>query len=193
MIPTSIGDLAHTLVLRTRSVSIKTQIETLTQELASGQTTDIASRLDGDFAHLADMDRGLKRLAAFATSSAEAALFTDAVQDSLTNIHDRVDALSMALTSIGSFGQQINRDQVSNQAEAELQFILSSLNTSVGGRSLFAGMDTDRAPVAAADLLLSAVRTAVAGQTTPGDIVQAATDWFNDPAGFDAVIYAGSD
>ena len=82
---------------------------------------------------------------------------------------------------------------MSNQAADDLKILVSTLNTRSGGRSLFAGQALDTTPLADDKTLLAALRTVVSGQTTPVDITQAATDWFNDPAGFEAVIYQGSD
>ncbi|MEX0348399.1 MAG: flagellin [Paracoccaceae bacterium] len=190
---TSIGDLASALTLRSRSAAIKTRISTLTDELSSGRTKDLSTRLAGDYSQLTDMDRRLRHLQAFRTVTAETASRASGMQTSLSNLRDRVSDLSTKLTAFSYPGQDITRQHMSNQAADDLKLQISTLNTRSGGRSLFAGQAVDTTPLADDQTLLSALRAAVSGQPTPTDIIQAATDWFNDPAGFEAVIYQGSE
>ncbi|MDP5219394.1 flagellin [Ruegeria sp. 2205SS24-7] len=189
---TSIGDLASSLALRTRSADIKTRIATLTDELSSGRTKDVNTRLAGDYSQLADMDRRLRHIKAFNTVTAEAGAWASGMQTSLSNLHDRVRDLSAKLVTFTTPGQEATRQHMSNQAADDLKILVATLNTRSGGRSLFAGQAVDTTPLADDTALLTALRTAVSGQPTPVDIIQAATDWFNDPAGFEAVIYQGS-
>ncbi len=188
----SIGDLARGLTLRTRSTEIKSQIEQLSYEMSTGKVRDVADHLRGDYSHLLDLERNLERLDAFRTATAEAKLFTDAMQVSLTNFADSVAEVSASLLAFGTANQTVSHDQASVQARNELDTMVSSLNTRSGGRSLFGGIATDASPLASSDAVLSALRTELTGLATIADIRQAAEDWFNDPAGFEAVIYNGS-
>lgn len=190
---TSIGDLARTLTLQSRSTQIKSQIGRLTQELSSGQTSDVNTRLAGDYAQLTDLDRNLTRLGAYRTAAAETGLRLDAIQDSLKNAHDRVNDLSAKLVSFAVPGQDVSRELMSVQARDELSFLVATLNGSVAGRSLFAGQDVDVTALAGDQTLLDSVRAAISGHSSPDDMIQAAKDWFSDPAGFETVIYQGSD
>ncbi len=188
----SIGDLARGLTLRTRSTEIKSQIETLSYEMSSGKVQDISDRLAGDYSHLLDLERNLERLQAFSVATAEAGLFTDAMQLSLETFGESVSEVSASLLSFGTANQMVTHEQASVQARNELDTMMSALNSRAGGRSLFSGTSTDVSPLPSADVLLNALQTELSGLTTASDIRQAAEDWFNDPAGFDAVIYRGS-
>ncbi|MFD0910379.1 flagellin [Ruegeria arenilitoris] len=188
----SIGDLARGLTLRARSTEIKTQIETLSYEMSTGKTADISGRLSGDYSHLLDLDRKIAQLDAFSTATAEADLFADATQISLETFETSIGEVSASLLAFGTSNQATSHAQASAQARNELDTMISSLNTRVGGRSLFAGTATDASPLQSTDTLLAALRTELAGLTTLTDIRQAAEDWFNDPAGFEAVMYNGS-
>ena len=190
---TSIGDLARGLTLRTRSAEIKNQIETLSYELSFGRVQDLTGHLDGDYSHLLDLDRSLSRLDAFKVSSAEASLFTDAMQLSLNTVAGAVDGITSSLLSFGTSNQAVTHENASSQARNELDSIMSALNTRAGGRSLYSGTATDVSPLSSADTLIAALQTELTGATTVADIRQRAEDWFNDPAGFDAMIYQGSD
>ncbi|MDA7964347.1 flagellin [Ruegeria sp.] len=189
---TSIGDLARGMTLRTRSAEINSQIETLSYELSSGQVQDISGRLGGDYSHLLDLDHSLAQLDAYNIATSEARLFTDAMQLSLTTFSESVGELSSSLLSHGTSNQTVTHEQASVLARNELDTMVSALNTRVGGRSLYSGTATDVSPLPSTDTLLNALQTELTGLTTVADIRQAAEDWFNDPAGFEAVIYQGS-
>ena len=189
---TSIGDLARGLTLKTRATEIKTQIETLSYEMSTGKVQDVSGHLDGDYSYLLDLDRSLSRLESFRVSTAEAALFTDALQTSLTTVDESVGEITASLLSFGTSNQAVTHENASVQARNELDTIVSALNTRAGGRSLFSGTATDVSPLPSADTILTALEAELTGLVTVTDIRQAAEDWFNDPAGFDAVIYQGS-
>ncbi len=189
----SIGDLARNMALQTRSVAIKNQLDTLTSEMSSGQVQDIATHLGGDYSQLLDLDRSLERLEAFRIATSETRPFTDAMQQSLKLVNDSVSDVSTSLLSFATANQSITHDHASVLARNKLETMMSALNTRAGGRSLFSGTATDVSPLAAPDDLLNALRTELTGLTTASDIRQAAEDWFNDPAGFETVIYRGSD
>lgn len=188
----SIGDLARGLTLRARSTEIKTQIETLSYEMSTGQVKDISDHLAGDFSHLLDLDRTLSQLDAFNVATAETRLFTDAMQLSLGTISDSVSQVSAALLPFGTSNQSVTHEQASVQAQNELDTMMSALNTRAGGRSLYSGTATDISPMPSADTLLNALRTELIGLASVDAMLQVAEDWFNDPAGFDSIIYQGS-
>ncbi|WP_164660591.1 flagellin [Tropicibacter sp. Alg240-R139] len=152
----------------------------------------MSAHLNGEFSHLADIEHSLERLSSFSTATAEAGLFATTMQLSLENLDQRTGDLANSLTAIGNFGQDINRAQVSSQAKSELGAMIGSLNQAVAGRSLFAGIATDHVPLESADALLQEIRTVITGSATADDAITAARAWFNDPAGFEAVIYRGS-
>ncbi|RLJ97982.1 flagellin [Ruegeria conchae] len=187
----SIGDLARGLTLRTRSTEIKSQIETLSYEMSTGKVQDISGHLGGDYAHLLDLDRSLELLDAYSIATAEARLFTDAMQLSLKTFSGSVAEISASLLSFGTANQTVTHEQASVQARNELDTMISALNTRAGGRSLYSGTSTDISPLLSAETLLGALQAELSGLTTATDIRQAAEDWFDDPTGFDAVIYQG--
>ncbi|MCE8508844.1 flagellar biosynthesis protein FlgL [Ruegeria pomeroyi] len=189
----SLGDLAQNLMLRSYGTRIRNEVNTLTRELSTGEVSDISGRLRGDYSHLADMDRSLRRLSALSTANAEAKLMASASQTSLGTVEETASDLSEALLAVSISNQAVSHAQAGVKAHGALGTMISALNTSVGGRSLFAGIATDQAPLASADTLLSELRTALSGLSTPADILQAAQDWFDDPAGFVATVYEGAD
>lgn len=189
---TSIGDLAQNLVLRNRSAQLRRDLGTLTDELSSGRTADITARLGGDFSHLSDIDRSLRHLDGYGVATGEARLFAGAAQASLSRLHDMTAALATTLVRIDRSSLPVSRDQAVLQARTGLEDALGALNINVGGRHLFAGTATDRAPLVSAEVLLAGLKSALTGAVTVTDLQQAAQDWFDDPAGFRATVYQGS-
>jgi flagellar hook-associated protein 3 FlgL len=191
---TSIGDMAQGLMLRSRTAEIKSAITRLTDELSSGQVNNVAERLGGDFAQLASIDKNLAQLKAFNIAASEARMFTDVAQESLSSLQDLTTALGADV--ISSVPSQLTtvRQSFSTRAEGDLQRVLTTLNTNVAGRSLFSGIATDTAPIqGTVDDLLDGLRVAISGLPDAADIQVAADDWFADPAGFRATMYAGAD
>ena len=189
---TAIGDLARNMVTRTRSAEIRNQIDTLTYEMSSGRVQNLSSHLGGNYSQLLGLDQSLARLDAFKIATSEARLFTDAMQLSLGKFNESISGVSASLLSFGTSNQTVTHDQASVEARNALDTMMSALNTRAGGRSLFSGTATDVSPLPSSDTLLSALRTELTGLSTASDIRQAAEDWFNDPTGFEAVIYGGS-
>ncbi|TMV07110.1 flagellar biosynthesis protein FlgL [Ruegeria sediminis] len=189
---TSIGDLARGLAFRHRTTQIKTQIDTLSQELATGRVANVAERLRGDYSQLADIDRNIARLGTLSVSTFEARLFADAMQTSLAAFETSLSDLSSGLLSLDQSDQAPTHERASDLARTQLDAIMAALNARAGGRSLFSGTATDKTPLAPPETLLTALKAELAGATTAAEIQQAAKRWFDDPAGFQVAIYQGA-
>lgn len=190
---TSIGDMAHYLMLRTRTSELKMSIDTLTQELSTGQTADVSKKLGADYSYLTDIDHNLSRLGGYGVAATEAALFAQATQLGLENMQNVTGSLGVDLLTITPTNLETVRLHTGHQARAALDTVMSSLNGAVGGRTLFSGVATDTSPMGSADTLLTALKAEVTGLTTNSQILQAIDDWFADPGGFSTVMYSGSD
>ena len=190
---TSIGDMASSLVLRARSTALKTSMTTLTEELASGKTSDVAGRLKGDYSYLTDIDLNLSRLGGYAVVATEATVFANAAQLGLERMQGMVSSLGTDILTINPTSVDVARTQTGQQARAGLDTVLSVLNGSVGDRSIFAGTATKTSPMATSDVLISALKSEVSGMTLTSQILQTIDDWFADGGGFKATMYSGSD
>ena len=175
-----------------RSVALRQDLSQLTDELSSGRVADVREVLAGNYNYLTGMERSLEVLEGYSTANTEAAYFTGAMQLVLGNVQESGGdlGLDLLLASGGPIG--VISSSQSENAYDRLESMIDSLNGDIAGRSLFAGTATDSSPLADVDTLMAEVLTAVAGQSTPEDIVAAAEAWFADPAGFDATIYTGS-
>ncbi|MBV1927593.1 MAG: flagellar biosynthesis protein FlgL [Rhodobacteraceae bacterium] len=188
----SIGDMSQTLLLRSRATDLKQTMSVLMEELSSGRVSDPSSRLGGDYSHLIDIDRNLTRLEGYSIAATEANLFASATQSRLGRLQDISGSLSSKMILATSSADYTMQASVSQQARVDLADAMGILNGGVAGKSLFSGIDTDLAPLESDDLLMSELKTVLTGLTSASDIMQAAEDWFEDPAGFRAVIYRGS-
>ena len=190
---TSIGDMAHDLMLRTRSTALKSSMITLTDELASGQISDVATRLGGDYSYLSDIDYNLSRLGGYSVAASEASLFTGAAQLGLERMQKTAATLGAELLEINPISIDTIRLHTGQQARVGLDTVLSVLNGSVGGRSLFAGIATDVSPMDSSTTLIAELKNEVSGMVLTSQILQTIDDWFADGGGFKAAMYSGSD
>ncbi|MEL6464858.1 MAG: flagellin [Pseudomonadota bacterium] len=155
--------------------------------------SDTRSVLAGNVSYLTDIEGDLRTLSAYKITGTEAAQYASAAQSALDRLDTSASSLSTALLSISSSAIGPVLDQLSLEATSEFENLVSALNTSSAGRSLFAGVATDRGALAPADDILTDLRAAVAGALSPEDIKAAVDTWFDDPTGFRASSYTGSD
>jgi flagellar hook-associated protein 3 FlgL len=192
MSSSSIGDLSQSFLFQRRSVELRRDLSRLTDELSSGKVADVRNVLAGNHNYLTGLERSIETLKGYSVANSEAAYLTGAMQLSLERVQGFGGqlGLDLVLASGGPIGVVVGNP--SENARTQLQGIVSSLNDDVAGRSLFGGTATNRPPLQNADSLISQLRTAVSGQTTPADIMAAAELWFADPLGFDSLVYSGS-
>lgn len=190
----SIGDLASGFVLRQQSNILKQQITRLTEELSSGMTTDVTRHLAGDFTGLADVNHRLALLGSYAGAADQGRTDTAVMQTSLSRIGNEAQRLGdMALTVATSPGAGLI-DGLAGEARNALDGMLSALNVSVAGLSLFAGDETGLPAVLDGAEFMIAIRGAVAGAGNGADLTAAIDAVFDAPGGiFETAIYQGGD
>jgi flagellar hook-associated protein 3 FlgL len=192
MKPISAGDLGQTLMLRRQNASLNERLAQLTQELSTGETTNPARHLNGEFRYLADVEHRGRTTQAYETATTEAGGFAAAMQASLERIQAGSEALSSDLLK-ADHGTGETRSVLARNAGEQLDAVVSALNASYAGRSLFAGNATTGTALVTADDILAAVRAAVGGETTITGITAAVEGWFAAADGFQQVAYQGSD
>lgn len=189
----SVGDLARALVLRTNQVRLREEMDVLATEVATGVVKDSAKHLNGDVSGLLAVDRTLGRLDAFRVNNAEATMMTGAMQTALDEIQTRSQQVSETLVSAELTPSEALLNTMSLDARDAFSQVLGAMNRSVGGRFLFSGVATDTAAVPAIDDMMTALRTAVAGQTTASGIEATLDSFFGTGGDFETVQYQGSD
>lgn len=189
---TSLGDMARSFNQNRANTDIRTRLATLTKELSTGKTSDLTARLGGDTSLIRDIDRQLALSNTQARAATEAARWTDAMQIRLGRIDDERSALSGVLLSLGSEPLPNQRAIASEAGRIALVTTVSALNGRLAGQALFGGRDTDATPLAPAEDMLTALRTAAVASTTAAGVIAAVDAWFDTPAGgFETTGYGG--
>lgn len=187
----SMGDMAQSLALRRQNMTLNAELLRLTQELATGETISPARHLAGDYRYLSDIEHRSRTAYAYQIATREAGGFASAMQSALETIQNGTESLAADLATASS-GTQETRTVLAMNAQEQLDMMVSALNTSYAGRSLFAGDQTGQAALASADDMLAAIRPMISGMVSAADIRQAVSDWFASDTGFGSNGYLGS-
>lgn len=188
----SLGDLSQSFLTQRRSVELREAMSKLTDELSSGKVSDVKEVLSGNQNYLTDLERSLKVLEGYSDANSEAAYYTSTMQTALERVQDFAGQLGLDLILAGGGPVGVIAGSLPENAQTQLEGMINSLNSDIAGRSLFAGTTTDRNPLESADTLLTNLSAVLVGAGSPQDIIDTAQLWFDDPAGFDTLIYAGS-
>lgn len=188
----SLGDLAMAFALRQRSTEVKTEIQKLNLELASGAAADISDHLGGSYARLSSVERDIRVLDGYSVSISEAENYTDMVQLRLGQIADlSTDFMGKLLASDASNGTGA-QTVLADEARLNFSTVIETLNSQSAGRNLFSGEDSNTPTFVDPDLILAELQNVVSTALTPSDAQLAIETWFDDPAGFEAFAYTGS-
>lgn len=185
----AIGDLAHDFVSRRQALSLTREMNRLTQEVSTGQATDLARHLSGHLAPLADVERAL--VMAEAQSGAARLAATDAalMQAALERVQTEAQGLIDAALSVPVGASPA---LLATEARGALPAMIGALNGASAGRALFSGDRADVAPLASAETLLSALRAELAGAPDRAGIEAALDAFFDAPGGgFETMVYRG--
>ena len=187
----SIGDLAQSLTMQHRSARLRESIDTLSNELATGQTSDPFQRLGGDYTRLTNIDRTLRLIDGYVLAAAEARGFADASQLNIGRIHERVDDVKALYLNLSNTPLASAIGAIASESSNALDDIVGRLNAESAGRAMFAGSATGNAAVVPAQQILDAVQAVAVTATTAADARAAVDSWLADPAGFASQVYLG--
>ena len=188
----SLGDLAQSLILRRNMNHTKLQVQTLSQEMTTGVSSDIARHLRGDLGPLNGLNQTLSQLGGYKSVTTELELFAGSMQTALESLDGIASALATPLQSVSVAGDGASIDAMGAEAQQKFEAAIGLLNTRVGDRALFSGKATDRAPLPDGSAILGQLQGLVAGETTAEAVRDAVFAWFDDPSGYSA-IYAGDE
>lgn len=189
----SFGDLAGPFRSQISNYRLKSELQRLGQELASGKTADLRRATRGDLGNYAGLESAINGLAAYKTAASEAALFAETVQRSLESVQRTTSDIGPALLIAGSSGEATLIQATAADARTRFAGVISMLNTKVADRALLSGTDTGSDALASAETMLADLKIAIAAETTAAGIEAAVTAWFDDPGGgFETIGYLGS-
>lgn len=187
----TLGDMAQAFSLRYRNTVLKTEIQTLNKELATGQADDLAAHLGGSYAQLTSLERDMRVLEGYNINIVEAKQLTDAMQVRLDQLFQLSSDFSGNLISSVSSGNAATQSALAVEAEVHFATIVSVLNSQTAGRSMFAGEATDRPALIDSADILSEISNVISGSSSLADVQTNLDTWFSDPAGFDSFAYTG--
>ena len=187
----TIGDLTQTKVFNHRSANLKDSIQNLSTEVTTGLTAATTERVKGDYTALSGIEASLTQLSSFKLVTSETSAIANHMQLALNNISDSGSALSSGLLAAASSTSPTRINTLGVDADQRLQSALAALNTKFGTQSLFAGTMSDHPAVADADTMMAALGTAISGAVSAADIESAVNGWFNDPSGYESIVYQG--
>ncbi|MEP3845829.1 MAG: flagellin [Paracoccaceae bacterium] len=188
----SLGDFAQSFMLQRRGVSLRAELTKLSEEMSTGQVSDVREVLAGNVSFLADMERDLRILDAYRIAGLEAESYANTAQLSLEAFQTTAGDLATSIVAGSVTQTSTTIEQNAFEARNSLESMMAKLNGDIGGRSLFSGVATKTVPLEDASTLLNTLEFLIAGAATPADARLAAETWFDDPSGFSATIYQGS-
>lgn len=191
MVQLTVGDMAQSLILSRRNATLKDSIQDLMTEATTGLAVARTERVRGDFVPLAGIEASLTQLEAFRLVTGETGSMAGHMQIALGSLSDSASTMSASLLAAASSHAPSRIDTLGGEASQRLHSALAALNTRMGAKSLFSGIATDRAAVADAGTLMTALDGVVAGALSSADVETVLDDWFADPAGFAATMYQG--
>ncbi len=195
MFAANLGDLAQNVLLRRQINDSNVALNQLTEELGSGIASDLQTHLRGEFTPLTGITRSLELNQTYADSNALATQFAASQQIALSTVQDMMVAAATDFIQQSTVGTPPSITATVLGAEAQFEQVVTALNTSYAGRSLFSGTATQTAPlIGPEEMLVRLEAEAVAAGVTSGNDLAAVMDaWFDTPGGgFDTEFYQGS-
>lgn len=153
------GVSGRTSYLGSSILNIKSQLDTLTQQLASGKKSTTYAGLGVDSGTATGLRAQISSIASYANTG--------------TILNTRINVANLSLQGISDAGSQVkaaaagatltidSNGQTAGQATAMASFtqVIALLNTEVGGRYMFSGRATDTPATASADAILNGTGT----------------------------------
>lgn len=189
----SFGNMANLFRARHMMGHMKQDISRLGVELATGKKADISSHRGGDFSPIAGIEHRLKLLDAYDESTKTAALVFGAQQRVLGDLQARTEKLTENLFGVRGTQTPLLVNSSGTEAREAFAAAVSSLNTQIAGRALFAGTATDGKALASAEVMLADLVTSLSGETTAAGVSTRIDEWFmSSGGGFETLGYTGS-
>jgi flagellar hook-associated protein 3 FlgL len=150
--------------------------------------------VNAQFSFLTRIETDLVHAESRVHSLSEVSLTAAAQQSALARIGDSTDALFETLAVTTTDSSAVSLESLVDQAHGALDAIMSTLNTSYGGRHLFSGTKVDSPALISAQDMLNDLSTAVTGASSIADVQSIADNFFDlATGGFETGVYIGSD
>lgn len=189
---TGIGDMALHFMLGRQNTRLSDEIASLSKALATGEKSDKANPVTGDYLLLGDIAHSTRLLDAYDTSCTEAELFLSSAQDALGSVQTGAERLATDLMTAAQSGTGAGLGVAGQSARETFRMIVATLNTSAAGRSVFAGSETQSPALIDGDAMLDDLASSISGSTTAASIRAEVESWFMDAGErFESFAYQG--
>lgn len=191
----SIGDLSRSFHTRLANVTMKSRLDTLTNEVTSGLKSDLARSLNGDLSRINHLQTRLSQLDTYDQNIATVQGRLSGMQGATETIQNLLSSLAPTFLSEARSASPETLALRVSAANEDFNTVIRALNTEVAGKFIFSGTRTDVKPLSSRDDIQSALLSEVAGLGSTADILTAIDNWFDGPAGSGGFIdtaYHGS-
>lgn len=186
------GDLASTFASTRFNANLKITVQTLSQELATGERADRGTAKTGDLRPIAALAAAQQTNQAYATVVVEAAQMATAMQAAFDVVGDHATELATALLTAASSENAVMIDTTAADAKNKFSAVLSALNTRTADRYSFSGTTLNSPALADMSAIVTSLQTAIAADMTAADVVATVDSWFDTAGGgFETVAYLG--
>ena len=142
-----ISSATFSAISRTSILQSQSDLADLQKELGSGTYADLGTELGSRSGRLLGLSHEKERLAAYTFSGSVATTRLSATDTVLTSLQSAANGFLQSLTTASSSGA--TKGGLQTAAAGALGTLISSLNASVDGQSVFGGLNTGKAPLAA--------------------------------------------
>jgi flagellar hook-associated protein 3 FlgL len=150
------GPGSITASILTAQNSMFNQLNTLSQELSTGEAAQTYSGLDSQAGVALALNEQLSAISDYSSTATTVGTTLSIAQSVLGQLSDIGSSVSQSIGDQGTFSlDSTGQTQTQEQAASDLDQIVSLLNTQVGSNYLFSGNATNQASVASADDILN--------------------------------------
>lgn len=178
-----LGDMARHFQSVRQGADLRQQLDRLTVAMSAGVAADATAHLSGRADRLVMLDRQIAlRTAEHAATRALGQRF-ETVQVALESLSAAQSTTASDLVALPAMITESQISAAATRADFAFRSAVVALNERHGADSLFAGTATDGPALARADTILVALRSAVSGATSAGELAARVNTFFTDPGG----------
>lgn len=191
MKPAAFGDMARTAQMQRQSAHARQQIAVLQQELASGRAASSKGRSSAEITLISGLERTRANHDALMANAAMAGAVLDGQDRALAAITATIEPRIEELGQPEFLRSDMALPGAAARSEEALRDLVAMLNSSVAGRSIFAGSAHDAPALADADTMLAALAAQIPPGASADSVMQTVAGWFAPGGGFDDAGYLG--
>ncbi len=184
---------AATQLLKAQVADIKSQLIDAREEATTGRAANISKAVDGDIGEVQQVQRLVDRANSYELTIQSVNTDLDTAQLVLGDAIAGVAGFAVAVEGAVETDDAIALDARAQEAENRLTQLFTKLNSSIGGRYLFAGAAVDTPPLSAVSTLTADISAIISAAPDAATAIADLDAYFETPgAGFDTAVYQGS-